>query len=200
VTAEELLAPDNSGACRAAVRAFRPRRVFPAALTASLLTVAGASAATQVISAMLGRPVLRPAVTAPAGHLLGTLRWSDPAALATGAAMAAGGLLLVLSALLPGRARTVALAGDDPEFVMGVRRRSLRTTLRAAVLDVPGVTGASVRLRGRMRLRARVRAVSGFHDAGCMEEQVAEAVSDRLALLDPVRTVRVCVRLISRKD
>jgi hypothetical protein len=200
VTVEELLVPDNSGACRAAIRAFRPRRVVLAVLMASLLTAAGASVAAQVISTMLGHPVLRPAVSAPAGRLIHTLRWSDPVVLATGGGVALAGLLLVLSALLPGRARTMALAGDDPRFVTGVRRSSLRVMLRATTQDVPGIAGATIRLRGRLRSRAVVHAVTGFGDPGDLGDQVAGAVHARLDGLDPLRPPRVTVRLSRRKD
>lgn len=197
VAATELLVPDDSGACRAAVRAFRPRRVIPAVLTASLLAAAGGTVAVHMISTKLGRPVLRPEVTAHAGRLAAPLRWGDPAVLAAGAGIALGGLLLLLSALLPGRTRTVPLAGDDPEFVMGVRRRSLRAALRAAALDVPGITKARVRLRGRLRPCVRVRAVTRFHNEGNLPDQVADAVRARLDDLGPARPTPVHVRLVT---
>lgn len=197
---EELLVPDRSDACRAAVRAFRPRRVVPASLAALLLTAAGASFAIQVISTMLGHPMLRPAVTAPAGRLVHTLRWSDPAALATGGAVVLAGLLLVLSAALPGRTRTTALAGDDPRFVAGIGRSALRAALRETARGVPGVAAATVRLRGRLRPCVVAHAVTGFRNPGNLAEQVADAVRARLDDFDPVRVPRVAVHLTWRKD
>jgi hypothetical protein len=64
-------------------------------------------------------------------------------------------------------------------------------------MDVPGVDSATVRLRGRLRPRAEVRVVSGFPDLG---DQVAEAVRDRLAELDPVRVPEIAVHVAERKD
>ena len=200
MTAEELLVPDDSGARRAAVRAFRPRRAVPAALTASLLTLIGAVVAVQVISTLSGHPVLRSSITGPAGRLVQTLRWGDPGALAIGGGTALAGLLLLLAAVLPGRTRTMPLSGDDPTFVVGVRRSSLRASLRAAVMGVPGVAEARVRLCGRLRPRAVVNAVTGFHNPGDLRDQVAGVVHARLKGLDPVRQPRVAVRLTWRKD
>jgi Family of unknown function (DUF6286) len=178
------------------VRAFRPRRVLPASLAASLLTAAGASVAVHVISSRLGHPVVRPEVTAR----LSRLAWDDPAVAATGGAMTLAGLLFVLAAVLPGRTGTAPLAGDDPRFVTGLGRASLRAALHASVLDVPGVDTATVRLRGRLRPRAEIRAVTGFSDHEHLGEQVADAVRDRLEELDPVRVPEVTVRVCERKD
>jgi hypothetical protein len=195
---EESLSDQNrSVACRAAVRAFRPRRVLPASLAASLLTVVGASVAIQVISTSLGHPVLRPEITV---GLLHTLNWSDPALMAAGGGTALAGLLFLLAAVLPGRTGTAPLAGDDPRFVTGLGRSSLRAALHATVLAVPGVDAATVRLRGRLRPRAEIRAVTGFLNAGNLGEQVAQAVRDRLDDLRPVRIPEVAVRVTERKD
>ncbi|GAA4495954.1 hypothetical protein GCM10023191_037270 [Actinoallomurus oryzae] len=178
------------------MRAFRPRRVLPASLAASLLTAAGASVAIHVISRRLGHPVLRPELTAR----LTRLTWDDPAVAAAGGGLTLAGLLFVLAAVLPGRTGTAPLAGDDPRFVMGLRRASLRADLHASVLGVPGVDAATVRLRGRLRPRAEIRAVTGFTDHGNLGEQVADAVRDRLEELDPVRVPEVAVRVSERKD
>lgn len=185
---------DRADACRAAVRAFRPRRVLPSILAAALLTAAGGATAVQVVSARLGRPLLR------LGPLLHTLRWGDPAPAAAGGGLALTGLLLLLAAVLPGRTRTAPLAGDDPRFVTGLGRSSLRAVLRATVSAVPGVDTATVRLRGRLRPRAEIRAVASFYEPGDLAERVAEAARDRLAELDPVRVPAVAVRVAGRKD
>lgn len=192
--------PDNSEARRAAVRAFRPTRIRPAVVTATLLTAIGAAVATQVLSTIAGSPALDPADLEPAGHLLATVRWHDPAVLATGALAALAGVLLLGAAVLPGRTRTVALSGEDPEFVTGVRRSSLRAVLRAAALDVPGVAEARVRVRGRWWPRAVVNAVTGFRNPGNLEDMVAGAVRARIDALDPIRRIRVTVRLTGRRD
>jgi hypothetical protein len=170
--------------------------VLPASLAATLLTAVGASVAVQVVSYRLGRPVLRPRVTARIMHLT----WSDPVVTAVGGGLALAGLLFVLAAVVPGRTATAPLAGDDPGFVTGLGRASLRAALRAAVLDVPGADAATVRLRGRLRPRAEIRVVTGFHDHDALGEQVADAVRDRLQELNPVRAPEVAVRICERKD
>lgn len=185
---------DRIDACRAAVRAFRPRRVLPSVLAAALLTAAGGATAAQVVSARLGHPLLRP------GPLLHTRTWGGPAPAAAGGGLALIGFLLLLAAVLPGRTRTAPLAGDDPSFVAGLGRASLRAVLRTTVLAVPGVDTATVRLRGRLRPRVRVRAVAAFYEPGDLGERVAAAVRDRLADLDPVRVPAVVVRVAGRKD
>lgn len=170
--------------------------MLPAVLAASLLTVSGGSTVVQVVSSRLGHPVLRPRVIGR----IHVLTWDDTAPMAAGGGLALAGLLLVLAAVLPGRTRTAPLAGDDPRFVTGLGRSSLRAALRATVVDVPGVDSATVRLRGRLRPRAEIRVVGGFRDPGELGEQVADAVHDRLAGLDPVRVPVVAVHVAERKD
>jgi Family of unknown function (DUF6286) len=188
----------RTAACRAAVRAFRPRRVLPASVAASLLTVAGACATVHIVSSRIGHPVFRPRTTAGAVRLLHTLTWGDRLPMAAGGVLVLGGLWLVLAAVLPGRTRTAALAGDDPRFVAGLGRASLRAALVAAAREVPGVNSATARLRGRLRPRAEVRVVTGSRDPEELGEQVTVAVCDRLADLAPVRPPVVAVRVAER--
>ena len=170
--------------------------MLPSVLAASLLTAAGGATVVQVVSARLGHPALRPEII----RRLHTLTWNDPPPMAVGGGLTLAGLLLVLAAVLPGRTRTAPLAGDDPRFVTGLGRSSLRAALHATVMEVPGIDAANVRLRGRLRPRAEIRAVGGFRDPGDLAEQVAEAVRDRLADLDPVRVPEVAVHVTERKD
>jgi hypothetical protein len=186
--------------CRAAVRAFRPRRVVPAFAVALPVTAAGALVAVQIASARLGHPALPPAEIERAARLLRATRWSDPAALAASVAVALAGSLLVLASALPGRGRTVALSGDDPRFIAGVTRSGLCAALRAAVLAVPGITDARVRLRGRLRPRAVVRAVTRFRNPSSLHDQVADATRARIAGIGPVRVPRVAVRIRCPED
>ncbi len=190
VSADELLVPDHSGARRAAVRAFRPRRVVPSVLAASLLILAGATVAAQVVFSMLGHPPLPQR----------TVRPDDPGVMGAAACVAFAGLLLLLSAMLPGRTRTVPLTGDDPAFVIGLRRSSLRSALAAESLLVPGVDEVNVRLRGRLRPCATVRAFTSLRNPGDLAGRLSDAVRDRLDELDPVRRTRVAVHLSHRKD
>jgi hypothetical protein len=169
--------------------------VLPATFAASLLTVASGAAAVQVVSAGLGHPMLR-----DAGRVLYALTWRDPAVQAAGGGLVAAGLLFVLSAALPGRTRTEALAGADPRFVTGLGRASLCAIVHAAAVAVPGVTAARVRLRARPRPRVRILAATAYPDPGNLEEQVAYAVRERLADLGPVRVPEVAVRIAVREE
>jgi hypothetical protein len=165
-------------------------------MAASLLAVAGATVAAQVISARLGHPVLHPEITV---RFLHTLTWSDPELMAAGGGLMLAGLSLVLAAVLPGRTGTAALAGDDPRFIAGLGRSSLRADLHFTALAVAGVHTATVRLRGRLRPRVEIRAVTDFHNAGNLGELVADAVRDRLEDLDPVRVPEVTVRVTCKR-
>lgn len=186
--------------CRAAVRAFRPRRVLPAFAVALPVTVGGALVAVQIASVRIGHPALPPAQLEHAVRLMRATRWSDPAALGASAGVALAGLILVLAAVLPGRGRTVALSGDDAGFIAGITRPGLRTALRAAVFTVPGITDARIGLRGRLRPRAVVRAATRFRNPDSLQDQVAEAARARLAGIDPVRTPKVVVRVRHAED
>lgn len=197
---DELLTPDRSQAHRAAVRAFRPKRVPAAVAAATALSALGAAVAAQVLAWRLGRPFLPPGVLHQADRLARRLPADDPAVVALGASVALAGLLCLLAAALPGRSRVLPLSGDDPAFVAGVRRRGLRAAVRAAALGVPGVTRARVRLRRRPRARVVVRAVTWYRNPESLREQVAAAVRARLDALALIRVPRVTVRLRGRDD
>jgi Family of unknown function (DUF6286) len=186
--------------CRAAVRAFRSRRVLPVFAVALPVTAAGALVSVQIASARLGHPALPPAEIEHAVRLMRATRWSDPAALGASAGLALAGLVLVLASALPGRGRTVALSGDDPRFIAGVTRSGLRVALGTAVFAVPGITDVRIRLRGRLRPRAVVRAVTRFRNPSSLHDQVADAVRARIAGIDPVRAPKVAVRLRCAED
>jgi hypothetical protein len=200
VCSVELPPPDPSGACRAAVRFFRPRRTPAAIVTVVVLTAVAAGTATELISMLLRRPVLPTEDLARAGRLLRTTAWNDPAVLAIVGGIALTGLLLLIIALLPGHGRVNALAASDPRCLLGVGRSGLRATLETAALDVPGISEARVRLRGRLRRRVVVHAATGYRNPGTLRQIVAEAVRARMDATDLVRASRVVVRLTWRRD
>ena len=94
----------------------------------------------------------------------------------------------------------IPLSGDDPGLVAGVRRRHLCAVLRAAALEVPGITRARVRLRRGLRTRVVVRAVTWYRNPESLREQVAATVRARLDGLRLIRVPRVTVRLRGRDD
>jgi hypothetical protein len=180
----------------AALREFRPRRI-PARLTvAFILAVAGVLAA---LTALTWPDSFLYEKLTQADTTLRSLRRDDPGVLATAALMAASGAALVLIAALPGRRRIEPLRSPDPQVVAGISRLALRRVLAATATEVPGIENASVRLRGRLRSRAVVRAETIYHTPGNLAELVRDAVADRLAEIDPVYRRRVLVRLTTKQ-
>lgn len=177
---------------RATRRAFRPRRVVPAALIAAIAVVAAILVLVEVVAALLQRP----AVVLPVAWLarLGRgVHWDELAVLAGAAALTALGLIIVALALSPGRPRGYPLDGGDPEVLMAVAPAGLRRYAERAARGVEGVTGAKVQT-GRRRMR--IRATSPLHDTGDLPGEVRDAVERSfrdLALLSPPR-LRVTVR------
>jgi hypothetical protein len=87
------------------------------------------------------------------------------------------------------------LRSADPLVIAGVGRRGLGWGLAAPATDVPGVESASVRLRGRVRRRAIVHAVTAYPMPGTLAEEIRDAVAVRLAEMEPVYPRAVIVRL-----
>ncbi|MEU7989043.1 DUF6286 domain-containing protein [Streptosporangium canum] len=186
--------PRNRAADRAAIRAFRPRRVVPAVITAALMTVIGALVAVETISALLGRPVR----WVPYDRMLGwasSTPWSDPWVMLGASVVTALGLLLVLLALVPGRPRFIPARTGDPDLVIGVQRRGFTRSLAHAARQVQGVDHARVRLHGTT---AQVTAGSHLRDTTGLAEAVRLAVADRIAALAPVDDYPVRVNLRGR--
>lgn len=189
----------RQGARRLAAREFRPRRTYAAVLCAALAFTVGGAIAIEVIGRRTGRPVY-PELTARIVAELRRLTWSAPAVLAVTGGVCALGALLFLLAVVPGRTRMEPLRSTDPSIAVAVRRRALRRSLTRAVLDVPGVGRARVRLRGRLRPRVSVRATTHYRNSGNLASMVRAAVNDRLDMSDPLRSRRIAVRLRWRRD
>ncbi len=183
--------PRNPTADRAAMRAFRPRRVVPAVITAALMTVIGALVAAEVISALLGRPLR----WVPYDRLLSwasSTRWDDPRVMLGAGLITALGLLLVLLALIPGRPRLIPVKTGDPDLIIGMQPRSFTRALAHAAEQVPGVDHAQVRLRGRT---AEVTAHSLLREPAGLAEAVRQSVLARITALAPLKDYPVRVNL-----
>ncbi|WP_406312435.1 DUF6286 domain-containing protein [Streptosporangium sp. NBC_01639] len=184
--------PRNRAADRAANRAFRPRRVVPAVITAALMTLLGVLVAVEAVSALLGRSVR----WIPYDRILGwasSTPWNSPQVLLGGSVLTALGLLLVLLALVPGQPRLIPARTGDPDLIIGMQRRGFTRSLAHAARQVEGVDHARVTLHGRT---AQVRADSSLRDTTGLAEAVRQAVTGRIAALSPVddHPVRVNVR------
>jgi hypothetical protein len=176
----------------AALREFRPRRIPVRVAVALVLITTGALTAVAVVS--WPHSFLHDFVKS-ADHTLRRLPLSDPRALGAAGALTGLGLVLVLFAVLPGRTGMEPLRGSDPLVIAGIGRRRLAWALAATAAGVPGVVFASVRLRGRIRRRAVVRAISAYPLPGNLAAEVRDAVAVRLAEMEPVYPRAVSVRL-----
>ncbi|WP_046471340.1 DUF6286 domain-containing protein [Allosalinactinospora lopnorensis] len=185
--------PDSSAERRTrrlAVRAFRPRRSWPAFLAGLVLLAAAVIIAAEIISTLAGAPLRilpfdRVAQVADA-------RWNHPAVQVASGVLVLLGLLLVAVALLPGRGGYLPLRTGDPALVVGLSRSGMRSALAAAAREVDGVEDARVSVGRR---RVRVRASTYLRTAEGLRDAVGDAVRERLAELDPLHSLTVRTRI-----
>jgi hypothetical protein len=183
--------PRNASADRAAVKAFRPRRVIPSVITAILMLVIGGLVAAEVISALLGNPLR----LVPYDRVLGwasSTSWDDPSVLMGALVPVLLGVLLVLLALIPGRPRLIPVRTGDKDLIIGMRPKGFAHALTHAAEQVQGVDRARVRVLGRT---AHVKADSFLRDTTGVADAVRQAVTARIATLSPVRDHSVRVKL-----
>lgn len=181
---------------REAARAFRPRRTYPAVVTAGVLAAAAVLITAEVVAGLIGRRahVLPVSWLTRFGH---DTQWHDPAAIATAAIACLLGVLLIALALVPGRPRVIALTSHDPDTVIGITRTGLRRYLAAAATGIDGIARARVSLGRR---RVRVKAASPLREARGLPQQVHQAVAGRLEDLAPLRPLRVRVTVRGLRD
>lgn len=175
----------------------RPRRAVPATVTALALLSVCVLTAISVIQLLAGtRPLISYAALADLAH---TTRWDS-----LGVAIAAGvvmliGLVLLLTAILPGRPVVIPLRATDTDAAIdaGASRRSLRSTLRAAANAVDGVTSAKMRLR-RRAVTAVVRTHRTTPEG--LTEAVRAAIEHRLDQIAPATRPAVRVRVVAPRS
>jgi hypothetical protein len=169
----------------------RPRRGIPATLTALVALVLCALVAVVAIQLIAGQPPVFSYRTIAAD--LHRAQWRDLVVAIVGGAVALVGLVLLLTAVIPGRAMVLPLGSDDTDLVAGVSRRSLLLTLRSAAGAVDGV--ATVRLALRGRTIAVIVHADRTDDTG-IADALRAAVQGRLAQLAPATepTIKIRVR------
>ncbi len=162
----------------------RSSRALPATLTALVLLAVSVLVAVCAIQLAVGEtPLLSYDVLAARLH---AMTWSAPTVAVAGGVAVAVGLLLLLTAVLPGRARTAALAPHTSVSVRG-----LRNALRSAA-QVDGVESAAVTVR-RRRVRTVVRTRRAVVDG--LAEAVRTSLEQRVAEFALARPPQVLVRV-----
>lgn len=174
----------------------RPRRGVPATLVSLVLLAVCTIVAISAIQLLLGKPPLLSYDAAAA--VLHEWTWTELPVAIGGGVLAVLGLVLLLLAVLPGRAVVLPLAGGDESTLdAGANCRSLRGDLRFTAASVDGVSGAKLRLRGR---RALVRVTTNRTNSDGLASSVRAAVEQRLDELTPERRPRVRVRVRDRRS
>lgn len=185
----------DKAADRAAVRAFRPSRRVPAVVVSVLLTLLGLLVAAETVSALVGAPLR----LVPYDRMLGwaaSTPWSDPLFVLGSVVVALIGLALLITALVPGRPRLLAVRSHDPDVIIGLRPKSVTRALAHAAEEVPGVHTAHATLRGGT---VAVTPTTSGWDEERFAQEVRAAVLTRLAGLDLVEPYRVTVDVKERK-
>lgn len=171
----------------------RPRRALPASVLALLLLAVCVAGVGLAVQHLIGtKEFVRCAdIVARLHRIAWDSRW-----VAFGGLLAvAAGLILLISAVLPGRAVILPLTGADG-FTAGVARRGLRGALRDAAQSVEGVRSARVRLR-RRKIRVKIR-TANVHSTG-LSEYVCAAVGERVTRIGPDPAPRVVVAARGRR-
>jgi hypothetical protein len=109
----------------------------------------------------------------------------------------AGAIVLAFE-LKPRRVTRLKLRSDEKATDAAMTRKGLAGTLRAAALDIDGISKAAVTVRRR---RARVAATAAARDraaADALREPVAEAARQRLENLQMRHPPHLRVRVLPR--
>ncbi|MEU9686183.1 DUF6286 domain-containing protein [Amycolatopsis japonica] len=165
----------------------RPRRTVPAVLVALVALAGCVLAAAVAVQTIIGeKPWISYDALASALH---DLRWSDPLPAIAGGVVALLGLLLLVSAIVPGKPTVLPLEGGTDS---GASRRSYRSTLRTAASTVDGVSAAKL----KVKRRAIVSVVTtGRTNTAGLAEAVRAAIEHRLAQIGPAAVPAVRVRV-----
>jgi hypothetical protein len=175
----------------------RPRRTVPATVTALVLLSVCVLTAISVIQILADqRPLISYAAIADLAH---TTHWNSLAVLTASGLVMLIGLILLLTAILPGRPTVFPLRATDTGAPIdaGASRRSMRSTLRAAANAVDGVTTTTLKLR-----RGTVTAVVRTHRTTPegLAEAVRAAIDHRLDQISPAARPAVRVRVVAPRS
>jgi hypothetical protein len=174
----------------------RPRRMLPAIVIALVVFAACAAVVVSLVQRLVGAHEFV-SYDSVADELHG-LTWTDAAVLIAGVVAVVLGAVLLVLAVLPGRAVVLPLTTEDGVRA-GLTRAGLHSTLRRSAGTVDGVTSARIRLR-RKAVKISARTDRGQSDG--LAEQVCDTVTRRIQELgpEPVRRVRTAVRRSKKKS
>ncbi|HVV07742.1 DUF6286 domain-containing protein [Amycolatopsis sp.] len=171
----------------------RPRRSLAATLVALVGLALCALVATSAIQLLVHqKPVLDYHAAATRLH---DLHWNELPVVIAGAVLAALGLVLLLTAVLPGRALVLPLqggGGTSAPLDSGAARRGMTNTLRAAAESIDGVGSAKLKL-GRRKLKARITPDRLAGDE--LGRQVTAALDEQLDRIAPARRPATRVKI-----
>lgn len=108
------------------------------------------------------------------------------------------GAIVLTFELKPPRIARLKLRSDEKATDAAMTRKGLAGVLRAAALEVDGISGAAVKIRRR---RARIMATSaarGRRAAGALREPVVTSVRRHLENLEMLRPPFLTVRVVPR--
>ncbi|WP_313823522.1 DUF6286 domain-containing protein [Citricoccus sp.] len=169
----------------------RPPRSVPLILLAVLAVVVG-GAGTWLLGAYLLDGAW-PAGTAGAMDSIGTTRFDAVPLQMVAAGVGLVGLILLVSAIVPGDPARRAILGDTTPGQTAVSRRDLSRRVQRSVEHVDGVQAARVSLH-RNRLDVLVR--TPIEDTETVLRRARAAVDEAVAELSPVRDLRPKIRLV----
>lgn len=174
----------------------RPSRVVPASIVAAVLLAVGVLAAIAAIARLVNGTW--PTAVTSAARGVSDLTWGSGAAIATGAVIAAVGVVLLVAGLKPGAFRTARLraagstsAAADTDFVISTRAIARLAAARADSVD--GVDKVSVSASGR---RVAINAATTSEQAEEIRSRIVDGVTQTLSAagLHPAPRVTARVR------
>jgi hypothetical protein len=128
----------------------------------------------------------------------GRTRWDDLVVKVWSVILIIAGMLLLAMELKPRRVTRLRLRSEVKATNAAMTRSGLAGVLRAAALDIDGISSAAVTVRRRWARVAAISAARGRPAAAALKEPVAASVRRRLDDLQLRRPPRLKVRVSSR--
>lgn len=167
----------------------RPARTVPVLVVAFLAILVGGAA-----TWLLGTRLLDgtwPASATAAIETVAATRMDAVPVLVVAGLLALVGLVLLVSALIPGDPATRAVLADGTPGETVISTRDLARRVESRALQVDGVLGVDATVRGS---RVEVDVRTPIDDTTAVQRRARAATDEALAQLRPVRTLRPDVR------